>query len=486
MLSHLRHRFNNDTINHLFQQEEYLATPSLFSASMKCQQEDFLNLIVDALHVHVPVGELDLAAGHPVLARVPLTEDLTADLLVRSDCLHYLFAASPLSRPERRRGSRYSCGWHYQVVMVKFRTLAVTPDGKRLANTDNNRLVQHEAWMYNDALAQHQDMTPDFVHVIGRRYTSAQRTWTRYNETAVTMIRDTSPVPLSPNETEPFTVNMKRVSQYQNAKKVYATNNGNVTLVWQCTPKHKERLDEQGILTMYDSRCTAAAMGMKGKTALLVDAILNQQRASCALTVPTPIPKPHPKAFYVDFETITPSLMDTVQTAQRTGDEFLFMIGVGWAEDGVWMYRPFIADNLTRAAEATIMRDFLAFLPADAALYHWHNAEPTMWKRACNRHTKVVSPSLAWTDLKELFKKHHITVKGCFTFRLKDVVRALYAHQLVGVDWHTDVHNGLECAAMALSKYLAGDSQLGSIVDYNEMDCRALYEILSVVFNVSK
>lgn len=204
------------------------------------------------------------------------------------------------------------------------------------------------------------------------------------------------------------------------------------------------------------------------------------------------VPKRRRFEFYVDFETFNNVNVDfDREWPTLEGCEMIFMIGVGWEENGTWKFRPFIAEQESHVHEHVMLEQFEAFLqnktsnmftdPHSTALYHWTGAETWQLRRAADRRGLDVGHplrNLPWYDLqKEVFLAEPIGVPGAWGYELKDVAIALGL-----VEWPGSLGDGLRATVAGWKAYkqdFPSDSdEMRTVAQYNEVDCKALWEIV--------
>jgi hypothetical protein len=94
-----------------------------------------------------------------------------------------------------------------------------------------------------------------------------------------------------------------------------------------------------------------------------------------------------------------------------------------------------------------------------------------------------------WTDLCKIFTDCPIVPKGALSFGLKEIAKAMYENKLIQSYWNTanPCNNGLE--SMVVFKKIRDNATtegkdirqvplLKDILDYNELDCKVMCEIL--------
>jgi predicted RecB family nuclease len=201
--------------------------------------------------------------------------------------------------------------------------------------------------------------------------------------------------------------------------------------------------------------------------------------------------------FYVDFEYFTNVNVDFEgQWPTLDGCEMIFMIGVGWQQDGTWSFQTFVSAAEDHEHEREMLQDFLEFLQdrTDGALldgnrtslFHWTDAEVWQARRAADRHRFPETHPLrrlSWFDLQDEFLHGPIGLPGAWSYGLKDVSRAL-AHLRPDLDlqWPGDLDRGLRAMVMGWKAYLTPQplesKEMGLLKEYLEADCRALWGIL--------
>ena len=133
-------------------------------------------------------------------------------------------------------------------------------------------------------------------------------------------------------------------------------------------------------------------------------------------------------------------------------------------------------------------------------LVHRSPAKKWQWAGATDRHKsieKIWIPSKEdcdsevdprWFDLLQVFKNEPIVVKGSLGFSLKEVAGAFADLELINSTWDQNgcingtsaMLNAFKASKDALARgmKLTEMSQIRDIINYNEIDCRVVGEII--------
>lgn len=319
---------------------------------------------------------------------------------------------------------------------------------------------------------------------------------------------------------------------FSKTKEVLARELKEITDLWMCGPKNRTEAHLNGIYGWGDEGCNAEKLGIHGTRGEVLDCILDANLDTSSQCLFPLVIKNNAESwqhrqsveFFVDFE-FTSDVADDFTNLPKSGSTpCIFMIGVGFYDTtapvnlgspyGKWTYRSFIADSLDRANERKICQDFSDYVQTQSRrfrqksplLVHWSAAEKWQWSAAYERYgglteffvscssTSKESCGLSprWFDLLEVFKSEPICVKGVRSFGLKKISKGMRDAGLISVDWASDSATadgsgamlGAFLAAKDASKRgisLAQTAQMKDIERYNETDCKALAEIISVL-----
>jgi hypothetical protein len=327
----------------------------------------------------------------------------------------------------------------------------------------------------------------------------------------------------NPPEVEELYPNMcnKYDAPYHSIKQNLADKLKEITQIYNVGIKNRQIAHKKKIYSWDDSRCNSKNLGIKGiKIGPIVDKIIKINRDSKKLIKPAIVKNnmqnwqtENDLDFYIDFEGISSSLykQDIILENGKTADSFLFLIGVGYKRNDMWNYKVFLMKNISKIEERKTIEEFTEFIEMETKKYmnannliirctprffHWSNAEKSMFSAASKRHGNAFNlwaQSVEWIDMCKVFTDEPIVVKGAKRFALKEVARNMASHGMIQSNWSTHgPDNGLEAMTSAIKYYHYMDNpaknlneydafalKMVSIINYNEVDCKVIWEIVS-------
>jgi hypothetical protein len=304
---------------------------------------------------------------------------------------------------------------------------------------------------------------------------------------------------------------------YHFIKKEHADRIKELTDIWRVGYKHRNHALKQGITSWNDPRCTAKNMGIKGeKIGPTIDKIIKIQSGS-NLILPKKIKNNihnwktrHELDFYIDFEDLSGELYSKIMDIVNSVFDYkiLFIAGIGYIENCQWKYKVFLANSINRTEEQRIITEMITFIETRTQeynvrnnsnerpkLFHWSHAEKSSFimfnKRYNNAYIEWVN-NVTWIDMCKIFQDEPIAIKNAKNFSLKEIANAMHQNNMIQTEWPTGgPGNGRDAMMDAIRYYhFQEDSKhdlskeeyykkmMQSIIDYNEVDCKAVYEIV--------
>jgi hypothetical protein len=464
------------------------------------------------------------------------------DLLVRSDFINNIFSKTVLTSKASSKGCKFSDKWHYVIVDIKHIALNFKADGEHLLNVGSSNAYKGQLFIYNNGLGKVQEFTPSTAYILGRKwnhkhkgekysgngwfdragsvnFTTADKEIVKKANDAIAWIRklrsEGKTWTISPPSVAELYPNMNNAndSPWHSTKKALADYLGEITNIWQCGVENRTIAAKNGITSWRNPRCNSKLLGHNGpKISPIIDAILNINRGELKILpkfIQTKLPD-NKVSIFLDFETVNDLIGDiSKDTTQTDNTSYVYMIGIGWTvrDNPKWNYRCLttnIIDNDNEKEIFLTMHDILLEIAeendahGDMTVYHWSNAERAIYNSTYEKYRELMHDYdnllvWSWFDLCDLFKNEKIVVKGAFDFSIKSIATTMFKHGFIKTCWAEDgfldglnaMVKAMECSETAKKNSISMKDLpvVKKIVDYNEMDCKVMMEILKYVTN---
>jgi hypothetical protein len=447
------------------------------------------------------------------------------DILIRSDFLSKLVDEPPLTEKEVLMSAR-SLGkpYHYVVIDIKFSTLPLRADGIHLLNSGSYPAYKAQCLVYTEAVGLIQGFTAPYSFIMGRRwkinkagnnetclnrlgkisYNSIDIDYKKRTREAIKWVRDVRKFGHTwsvnpPSRIELFPNMCAESGKWNCEKEKISDMIGEITNIWYVGVKQRNFAIEKGIKSWRDTECTTKNMNINGIRAKTIDAILDINRQNVDKIRPDVIKtnigdwRDECNELYVDFETLSDIFSEFSSLPEQPKTDIIFMIGIGWSDNGIWRYKNFTCSEPTHKEEQRIMNEFSKFVldRGNPKIHYWH-AEKSFWNSAEGRqvdltNTENISDNWKirkWSDLCKLFQEEPIVIKDCFKFGLKAIARAMRKHGMIETQNESDCGNGATAMIRAWETYRNSEdpknsNEMKEIIKYNEFDCKVLWEILT-------
>ncbi len=469
------------------------------------------------------------------------------DLIIRSDWLRKIVKTPPLSKKEEAVGAPAigASRFHYRPVDIKFSTLELKADGIHLRNSGSMAAYKGQLCVYIQALAEMQGYDPEVGYILGKRWKYRRKKvlfqgnscldklgtidvrkegsdfeYKGKVEEAVNWVNrvrleGSTWNPYKPRRSHPDlfpNMSNRQDSPWRSVKEDIAENTKDITQMWMCGPKEREIAQDQGIKSWSDPDFTGAVLKFHpdGNKYRVIQQILAVNRETDTPVLPPKLSSkifttPAPLEFFVDFETINEGVVDDFKDFPTSKTNIIiFMIGVGYRrpvlgvetrsqiqEKSRWVFRSFVADSLSLSAQTQICKKFSAYIKTVSScygemtppVYHWGQAEPSIWSKLENSFPHQ------WVDLLSIFKQEGVAIRGCLNYNLKNISASLYNLGYISTFWDksnicTDGVNAMIQAYIAYQECqhrkvdIKSSFLMENIIEYNEIDCRVLMDIL--------
>jgi uncharacterized protein YprB with RNaseH-like and TPR domain len=429
------------------------------------------------------------------------------DLMVRSDRFNEIFNTNII---DNKKSPKLNLDYHYIIVDIKHSTINLAANNINIINTGSVPAYKGQIYIYNKILSSVQGYEPRYGFVYGKQYNYYNKFYSHeqrigvidyldYDKKFIDIVNDaidwinnmrnnghTWKLLPTPSVKELYP-NMKNKNDRSNMKRKYSEEIGEITSVMYCSPKHRNNCLNNGIISWKDKNCNSKVLGFKpSKRAKLIDNILNINRGKRLINL-YDIQKnwdnfsKNQIEMFLDFETIN---MDGHENK-------MFMIGVGYELDNKWIYKSFIMNKLNNKSELENVNKFLTFIKdiekkykKECVFIHWTQFEPNILNKFLKKNK--INKKLNYFDLYQMYIDNNIVVNGSLNFSLKNVAKAMHKHNMIDTIWdeNNSCNNGLNAMLYAYKLYnenniITGNEELmKKIIEYNEVDCKVMYEMI--------
>jgi hypothetical protein len=277
---------------------------------------------------------------------------------------------------------------------------------------------------------------------------------------------------------------------YRHIKQKCAEEIKDITLISYLTADHREQCFRNGVKSWDDPRLSAEFLGMTGKNGQIVDTILNANRDTSEKiifknNITFELPEEADLEYYIDFETIL-----------HNRKNYIYMLGLGHVSKGNWIYKCFTLDNLNEESEKKMYKQLTDYIEITNKKYvkdgktpnyiHWSPVEPSQLNKLIT-NLKLPVNNIKWYDLYKYFKENLIGVKGAYGYSLKQIGKAMYKRKIIKTYWEESILGDNKISTIAYNKYIKGEEckkEFQELIDYNEVDVKIMFDILTVMRKV--
>ena len=446
----------------------------------------------------------EIKKGTPIIHQAVLHDPTSkiygcVDLLVRSDWLNKIFNNYTYESNNENI--------HYVVVDIKFHRLQYNTDGITIRNEGMIRVFKSQLYIYNKALGYMQNYVAKNAFMLGRG-------WIKTNTENGKMIVEKNSDPFNkpgiidfenndveivkksedglkwlnelnnnsfdetrpkynhsyPNMNNPIQIGGKK------RKQSIAEESNELTLLGYVGVKHRKIAIENGIDNYKDPNLDSGKLGITGKTEKIVSALINNQKE-----MDEPIKGVYECPSIKDIEVF----LDYEYMYSFNLDENIpYLCGIGYVNNNdpekKWNFEYVLLYDISLEERKKMCENIIAVLEKIKAthIYTWSEVDKrllTNESKKFNLDAKI--SELKWIDMYRFCLNNHINFKGAMGYGLKEVGRVLYDNYLTNVKWEKNLSSS---STVGATKHYYKNIKWNpkKVIEYNETDCRMIYEIL--------
>jgi|SaaInlStandDraft_6_1057023.scaffolds.fasta_scaffold00823_13 predicted RecB family nuclease len=420
------------------------------------------------------------------------------DLLVRSDKVNYIFKQD---LDLEKIKSPLLGDYYYIIIDIKCSTLNIASNGINIHNIDSVNAFKGQLYIYNKILNNIQGCSSNKTFIIASNYKNKNnnnfiaevnfkdydKKFVKLTENAIKWLKlmksdghNWNLLP-QPSHLELYP-NMCSQNDYYGIKKQLSKKCNEITSIYHCGVKHRNNCHKRNINNYMDEKCNSEILDVPKKKAKIIDQILNIERGDNLIHLDDFNKKKlnflkNKNVYYLDFEACQ-------ELYKINGKYYINMIGVGWIMNNKWHYKNFFMKELTETEEKNIFKQFNKFIKTnsnDPLFIHWHNYEKTNYNRLKNKYNLF---NYNFFDLCNFFINNSIIVKNSKNFKLKNVAKSMYMHNMITTTWDNNIINGLDAMYEMFNMYQNNNfTNLNTVIKYNEVDCKVMYDMIKYLNN---
>lgn len=369
-------------------------------------------------------------------------------------------------------------GNNYSLCTIEYCNLKINKNGDISEHPVVQKYYKFKNWLLKERCIQN-NIAIDHSFIIARRYGNI--------DCYDTLFENKSEYSKLKEETHHH-FDLLRRDKYQLGKNIFPNMKNKSDFPWHNAKKKlAKRIHEitsiKGI--NHKQRDTHVNNGIFKYSELDLDCIHNKKPISydSSLTI-----EPYINSLFIDFEILTSIYDDFSTFPQANKDSFIFNIGCGHVVKEKFKFESYVAHS--KDEEEKIITQFSSFVNKlsgqECTLFHWTHIEKTVLLQKLDTYNIKINKDINWFDLHKFFHDNKILVKGCYTYKLKDISRALYSSKLIKSKWSNTFSDGLG-AMTGYIKYLNNKDEklINSIAYYNMIDCKVLWEIRNIFLSDS-
>jgi hypothetical protein len=430
------------------------------------------------------------------------------DLLVRSDWINKIFSNFEIE-------PLYNNKYYYVVIDIKFHRLQYNIDGKTLRNEGMMKVFKSQLYIYNKALGYMQKYTPTNAYILGRGWvktkiengvTIIEKSNDPFNKLGCIDFMDKDKdIQIKSEEALKWLHELKN-NEFDETKPKYdhsypnMTNNMNMsgkkrklsiaedknelTLLSYVGVKHRKIGIDNGIDNYMDPNLNAEKLGLSGKLEKIINTLIeNQQKLGNPIRGCYTCPEIQPVEVFVDFEYMYSFDQD---------ENIPYLCGIGYVNNevnqnintnpdtGLWNFQYVLLDDISITSRQKMCEDIIKILENIKAthIYTWSGVDKRLLvneSKKFNLNNQI--NNIEWIDMYTFCLNNYINFKDAKRYGLKEIGRALNHNNLTNINWKKNLSSS---STVGATKHYYKNIKWNpeNIIDYNETDCRMVYEIL--------
>jgi hypothetical protein len=479
----------------------------------------------------------EMRKGTPIIHQAVLHDPVSKiygciDLLIRSDWISKIFKNFELEEP------LINNNYYYVAIDIKFHRLQFNADGKTIRNEGMIKVFKSQIYIYNKALGYMQNYTPSNAYVLGRGWMKTtiengiqvvEKNRDPFDKLGIIDFNDKdNEIKIKSekalkwlselknnefNELDPkydhCYPNMKNSNcmSGKKRKRSIAEDNNELTLIGYIGVKNRKIAINNGIHSYNDENLTGGKLGLTGKTEKIINTLLENQRE---LNKPIQgnyiAPVEQDIEVFVDFEymysfdldenipylcgigyvnneeniNIITTELDSVSISSDVSSVSKSSTSNYVPKSRSWKFQYVLLDDISIESRKKMCEDIIKILKniKTTHIYTWSGVDKRLLINEANKfNLSNEIREIEWIDMYKFCLDNYINFKDAKRYGLKEIGKVLYNNNLTNFYWKKNLSSS---STVGAKKHYFNNVKWNpiNIIDYNETDCRMIYEIL--------
>ncbi len=436
------------------------------------------------------------------------------DLLIRYDYLNKIFKNMEFINNDKENQEKKQ-QHTYVIVDIKFHRIQFNVDDKTIRNEGMMKVFKSQLWIYNKILGKMQGFMPREAYILGRGWMKSRTVnkemiveknndpfdkvgtidyYSRDQEIcnltmeAINWLRELEKVNLEDKE-QMERLNKKYMHEYPNMnnsldsehrkrKRSIADDINELTDISYISTKHRKIGIEKGIDNYKVQNINASKIGINGKTGEIVNALLNNFKIEREIDGNYKMPVKDDVEIFLDYE-----FFDDLDD---NDDRIPYLCGIGYVINDEWKFEYELLEDVKEENRKKMCKNILEKIKRikelgnqnKVRIFHWSPVDKQITKKQCKKYgleEEEKELGIEWVDGYYFCKDNYINFKNCKGYGLKEIGRAIKENNLTDIDWKYKLGK----IGSVMNYYLFnGKWNSKRAIEYNEVDCLMMYEII--------
>jgi hypothetical protein len=429
------------------------------------------------------------------------------DLLIRADWIEQIFN---MTYPYNYTSGTKTNVCHYVIVDIKFHRLQLNVDNITVRNEGMINVFKSQLCIYNTILGYMQGYLPKSAYILGRGWKQervkngkliVEKNSDPFDKLGVINFseKDSNVVVKTEegcnwlhelnanidnfNEIIPkynhSYPNMKNQNDqpYKKQKLTIAEDRNELTLIGYVGAKNRKIGIDNNIDNYLDEKISANKLGFTGKTAELVNVLLDNQKLTVPIKGKYKVPEQAKNIIevFLDFEYMYSFDED---------ENIPYLCGIGYIDNSnqEWKFEHILLKDITLESRKDMCKNIIEVINRIkhtniSRIFTWSNVDKKILMNIVKKfHLEDKLSNIEWIDAYKFCVSNKINFRGARRYGLKEIGRILCKNNLTNLSWE----NNLIGSSSGVRQHYYNKKKWDptNVIKYNEIDCKMVYEVI--------